>query len=194
MPDPARTTLHQHPERAVPDGASAVLAAGLVAHVGIADADGPVVIPMTYHFSSSAPRTLYLHGAHNSRLMNAVASGANICVTVTMIDALVSSKTATGHTVNYRSAVCFCRAAAVQPDAARKRALLDDMIERYWPGRTAGVEYAPATDAKLDATAFVALTIESCSAKARSGGSLNPADDDPAVPGTAAVTALRPGL
>lgn len=188
-----RATVRMHRERAVPDSAAEFLRDGLVAHVGIADADGPIVIPMTYHFDPATPDELYLHGAHNSRLMQAVASGAGVCVTVTQVDGLVYSKTALNHSVNYRSVVCFCRAAAAQPDAARKRALLDGMIARYWPGRGPNAGYAPAPDVHLDATAFVALTIESLSAKARTGGPKGAGDDDPAVPGTAGVTELRPG-
>jgi hypothetical protein len=183
-----RTTLHQHRERAVPDDAPTILAAGIVAHVGIADTAGPVVIPMTYQYDLAEPETLYLHGAHSSRLMAAVASGAPVCVTVTLVDGLVYSKTALNHSVNYRSVVAFCRAATTQPDDARKRAVLDAMIGRYWPGRAPNAGYAPAPDVHLQATAFVALHIEEMSAKTRTGGSKGPGDDDPSVPGTAGVT------
>ncbi|MBM3908820.1 MAG: pyridoxamine 5'-phosphate oxidase family protein [Gemmatimonadetes bacterium] len=184
----SRATIHQHRERAVPDDAPAILAAGIVAHVGIADDQGPVVIPMTYQYDAKEPETLYLHGALNSRLMQAVASGAPVCVTVTLVDGLVYSKTALNHSVNYRSVVAFCRAAAEQPDADRKRAILDAMIGRYWPGRGPNAGYAPAPDAHLNATAFVALHIDAMSAKTRTGGSKGPGDDDPSVPGTAGVT------
>jgi len=192
---PDRARLLQHRERAVPqDAAAAILAAGIVAHVGIADAEGPVVIPMTYHFDPATPTELYLHGAHNSRLMQAVATGERLCVTVTMADALVYSKTALNHSVNYRSVVCFCRAAATQPDAERKRELLHGMIGRYWPGRAPDHGFAPIPDVHLDATAFVVLTIDAMSAKQRTGGSKGPGDDDTTVPGSAGITELRPGL
>jgi nitroimidazol reductase NimA-like FMN-containing flavoprotein (pyridoxamine 5'-phosphate oxidase superfamily) len=193
-PHADRTTLHMHRERGVHDLAEQFLRDGIVAHVGIADAEGPVVIPMTYHFDPATPDELYLHGAHNSRLMRAVAAGGSVCVTVTMADGLVYSKTALNHSVNYRCVVCFCHAAATQPDAERKRFLLDGLIGRYWPGRGPGNGYAPMSDAHLDATAFVALTIDAMSAKQRTGGSKGPGDDDPTVPGTAGVTELRPGL
>lgn len=194
MTAPTRAAIHQHRERGVPSEAAAILTAGYVAHVGIADEHGPVVIPMTYQFDAAEPDALYLHGALNSRLMAAVASGAPVCVTVTMVDGLVYSKTALNHSVNYRSVVCFCRAAESQPDDTRKRALLDAMIGRYWPGRGPDAGYAPMPDAHLNATAFVALRIEEMSAKQRTGGSKGPGDDDPTVPGTAGVTELRAGL
>jgi nitroimidazol reductase NimA-like FMN-containing flavoprotein (pyridoxamine 5'-phosphate oxidase superfamily) len=50
---PDRALLRQHRERAANDDAPAFLRAGIVAHVGIADDQGPIVIPMTYHFASS---------------------------------------------------------------------------------------------------------------------------------------------
>jgi nitroimidazol reductase NimA-like FMN-containing flavoprotein (pyridoxamine 5'-phosphate oxidase superfamily) len=183
-----------HRERAVPDLAAEFLRDGIVAHVGIADAEGPVVIPMTYHFSTSAPRTLYLHGAHHSRLLQAVASGAAVCVTVTMADGLVYSKTALNHSVNYRSVVAFCRASATQPTQDEARVLFHAMIDRYWAGRTAGVDFEVTPQKHLDTTALIALDIEAISAKQRTGGPNGPGDDDPGVPGTAGVTELRPGF
>ncbi|MDQ8154774.1 MAG: pyridoxamine 5'-phosphate oxidase family protein [Gemmatimonadota bacterium] len=196
MPDhtplPAdRTKLQMHRERAVPDQAPQFLRDGLIAHVGIADADGPVVIPMTYHYDASSPGLIYLHGAHHSRLMQVVASGARVCVTVTLTDGLVYSKTALNHSANYRSVVAFCRAAAGQPTIEQSRALFEAMIARYWPGRTVGTDYDVIPVKHLETTSLVALQIEAMSAKTRSGGPNGPGDNDPAVPGTAGVTELR---
>lgn len=190
---PGRAKLLMHRERAVPDQAAQFLRDGLIAHVGIADAEGPVVIPMTYHFDPAAPGQLYLHGAHHSRLLQAVASGERVCVTVTSTDGLVYSKTALNHSVNYRSVVAFCRASAVQPSLDHSRTLLQAMIARYWPGRAAGVDYAVIPEKHLETTAMVALDIEAISAKQRVGGPNGPGDNDPAVPGTAGVTELHPG-
>jgi nitroimidazol reductase NimA-like FMN-containing flavoprotein (pyridoxamine 5'-phosphate oxidase superfamily) len=189
-----RSKVKMHKERAADADAPAFLQAGLVAHVGIADAEGPVVIPMTYHYDPATPGELYLHGAHHSRLMDAVGSGQRVCVTVTMTDAIILSKTALNHSVNYRSVVCFCRAAAEQPGQDRQRALLQQMIGRYSEGRTVGVDYAEIPVKHLETTAFVALAIEAMSAKTRTGGPKGPGDDDPAAPGTAGVVELRPGL
>lgn len=190
---PERARLQMHRERAVPDQAANFLRDGLIAHVGIADADGPVVIPMTYHVDVTAPGKLYLHGAHHSRLVRAVASGERVCVTVTIADGLVYSKTALNHSVNYRSVVAFCRASADQPSLEQSRTLLQAMIARYWEGRAVGVDYGVIPQKHLETTAMVALDIEAISAKQRVGGPNGPGDDDPAVPGTAGVTALRPG-
>jgi nitroimidazol reductase NimA-like FMN-containing flavoprotein (pyridoxamine 5'-phosphate oxidase superfamily) len=191
-PASARTRVRIHPERAAPAEVAGILAAGMVAHVAFADGAQPVVIPMAYHFDPADPERLYLHGAHHSRLMAHLASGAPVCVGVTLVDGLVDSRTALYHSVNYRSVVCFARAAA-EPAPGRQRALLDGMIARYFPGRLAGRDYEPAPDAHLDATAFVALEIEEASAKIRRGPPKGPRDADDTAPGSAGVIDLRGG-
>ncbi len=189
-----RALIKQHKERSVSEAAVAILAAGIVAHVGIADANGPVVIPMTYAFDAAEPELLHLHGAHNSRLMGALQDGASVCVTVTLTDGLVYSKTGLNHSVNYRSAVAFGRAATEQPSPERQHELLAQMIGRYFPGRQEGVDYGVIPEKHIDATSFVTIHIEAVSAKQRTGPPLGPGDSDPAVPGTSGVLELRPGL
>jgi hypothetical protein len=183
-----RTRIRQHPERAVPEETTAILAAGLVAHVGIIDAEtgGPVVIPMSYHYDPARPDRLWLHGSQSSRMQRALAAGAPVCVEVTLLDGLVASKSAKYHSMNYRSTVVFGRARAIE-DAAEKQALFEGMIARYFPGRTAGRDYATGTRVQLDASAVVEVLIEEASGKARRGPPKGPGDDDPAVPGNAGV-------
>ncbi len=182
-----RAAVRVHRERAVADEAPAILAAGIVAHVAIADEHGPLVIPMTYQYDPADPMRIHLHGGHHSRLMQALGAGTRVSIGVTLIDGLVLSKTALNHSVNYRSAVVFGRAAAEQGDIEQQRALLQAMIARYSPGRTAGVDFAVIPDRDLMATAFVTIEIEQLSAKRRVGGPKGPGDDDPSVPGTSGV-------
>lgn len=187
VPDPGpRATVRVHPDRAAPDEAPDFLAAGHVAHVGFEMDGQPYVIPMTYHYDPATPRSLYLHGGHHSRLMAHLAGGAPVCVTVTVVDGLVYSRSALFHSVNYRSVVCFCRAGAV-PAPEERRRILEGMIGRYFPGRVSGRDYEAVPDAHLDATAFVALEIEEWSAKVRRGGPKGPRDADPIAWGSAGV-------
>jgi nitroimidazol reductase NimA-like FMN-containing flavoprotein (pyridoxamine 5'-phosphate oxidase superfamily) len=158
--------------------------------VGFVQDGEPFVIPMTYHFEPERPEHLYLHGAHHSRLMQHLGSGAPVCVTITLVDGLVHSRTALFHSVNYRSVAVFGRAAAAPPREDQRR-LLEGMVARYWPGRTAGRDYDPIPNDHLESTAFIALQIEELSAKIRTGGPKGPRDNDPAAPGTAGVTELR---
>jgi nitroimidazol reductase NimA-like FMN-containing flavoprotein (pyridoxamine 5'-phosphate oxidase superfamily) len=185
----ARATVRAHADREVNGEAEAILAAGYVAHVGFAVEGQPYVIPMTYQFDPAEPGRLYLHGAHHSRLMAHLAAGARVCVTVTMVDGLVYSRTALYHSMNYRSVVCFARSAA-EPAADTSRRVLEAMIARYFPGRTAGRDYEAPAPAHLEATAFIVLEIEEWSAKARRGGPKGPRDADPIAWGTAGVVPL----
>jgi uncharacterized protein len=190
IPHP-RTTLRVHPEREATEDAAAILGAGYVAHVGFAVEGQPYVIPMTYQFDPEQPKVLYIHGAHHSRLMAHLATGAPVCVTVTLVDGLVYSRSALYHSVNYRSVVCFARSGP-EPDPTVRERVLERMIARYFPGRTAGRDYEAPPPGHLEATAFVALAIEEWSAKARRGGPKGPRDADPIAWGTAGVVAFSP--
>ena len=186
-PTTFRSTIRAHAERSVPDSAPAILAAGLVAHVGF-EVDGqPYVIPMSYHYDPGEPRRIHLHATAAGRMIGRLGSGDPVCVTVTILDGLVYSRTAKYHSMNYRSVVCFARAAA---DAGDRAGLLDSMVRRYFPGREPGRDYESAPRAHLEATGFVTLEIEEWSAKARKGGPTGPRDADQSAPGSAGVMAI----
>ena len=186
-----RARVRIHPERAEPDQVGPILRDGLIAHVAIADEAGPVVIPMTYYVDADSPTSVYIHGAHHSRLMAYVSRGQQVCVTVTLVDGLVYSRTALYHSTNYRSAVCFGRGRVVTETAEQGR-VSEGLVRRYFPGRTSGVDYDPIPDGHLGATAFVAIDIEEASAKVRRGGPKGPRDDDPDAPGTAGFLVFDP--
>jgi nitroimidazol reductase NimA-like FMN-containing flavoprotein (pyridoxamine 5'-phosphate oxidase superfamily) len=187
---PARAQIRSKPQRAVPHEAAEILAAGVVAHVGFAVEGETYVIPMTYHFDPAAPDRIHLHGAHHGRLMRHLATGDPVCVTVTLVDGLVYSRSALYHSVNYRSVVAFARAI---PEAVldERKGLLEAMIGRIFPGREAGRDYEPTPDEHVAATAFVTLRIEEWSAKARRGGPMGPHDGDAESPWTCGVIPLR---
>src|SRR5262249_30062299 len=139
-----------------------------------------------------APDRLYLHGSLESRALQHLAGGASVCVTVTIEDALVYSRTALYHTMNYRSVVVFGRARAVESATDKQKVFLA-MVDRYFPGRKAGRDYAAAPRADLDATSLIEVVIEEASAKRRQGGPLGPLDAEVDAPGTAGVVEVRRG-
>jgi uncharacterized protein len=171
-------------ERAAP-----ILAEGHVAHVGFVEDGQPFVIPLGYQFNPAEPDRLYLHGATASRAMEHVASGAPVCITVTLLDGLVYSRTALYHSMNYRSVVCFGRGSRVTDPGVQQK-IFRGMISRYFPGRTAGQDYSEPTAEHLAATRLVEVRIEEWSAKQRDGGPLGPMDADPGAPGTCGVVPL----
>ena len=184
------TTIRQHAERAVLQRAEEILASGYVAHVGFEQDGRPYVIPMLYQYAADRPDRLYLHGGLSSRMIRHLASGVPVCATVTELDGLVYSRDARYHSANYRCVMCFGRGWLVEDDDL-KQSVFMAMTSRYFPGRTAGSDYAIAPKSHLDATPVVEIVIEEMSAKMREGGPKGPRDADETAPGTCGVVELR---
>jgi uncharacterized protein len=164
-PPAERSKVRRHPERGKYDLESVlgVLREGLVCHVGLVQNGSPLVIPMGYGLWEGG---IVLHGASNSRLMQALAAGAEVCLTVTLLDGLVLARSTFHHSMNYRSVVLFGRGEEVW-EAERKAAALEALVEHLVPGRTRD---ARAADAKeLAATTVVMIPLEEASAKIRTG-------------------------
>ena len=185
-----RTRIRNHPERAAPEEASEILSQGLVAHLGLVQDDVPYVIPFTYHYESSAPEFIYLHGSIRSRALKHLSTGAPVCITVTLTDGLVYSRKAMNHSVNYRSVTLLGSATEVT-DEDEKFELFDKMVQRYFPGRMVGHDYNAPPSPDLGVTALVRVSVEEWNAKARRGGPTGPDDDDPDALGSAGVLELR---
>ena len=181
------STVRQHPERAVPQRAQEFLAQGQVAHVGFEQDGRPYVIPMLYHYSANRPDRIYLHSGVASRTLRQLASSIPVCITVTQLDGLVYSRDAKYHSANYRCVMCFGRS-RILDDEQEKRVMFEAMTQRYFPGRTAGRDYTPASSSHLTSTAVVEVMIEEISAKMREGGPKGPQDADENAPGTCGVT------
>jgi nitroimidazol reductase NimA-like FMN-containing flavoprotein (pyridoxamine 5'-phosphate oxidase superfamily) len=174
-------------ERASYERASidAILDEALIAHLGIADEHGqPFVVP-TLH--ARRGDVVYCHGSAASRTLKALAGGAPVCLTVSLIDGLVLARSAMHHSANYRSVMLLGRARVVHEEA-EQLAAVEAIVEHVVPGRFRDVR-AP-TENELKATAILALPIDEASAKVRSGG---PVDDeeDYALPAWAGVIPLR---
>jgi nitroimidazol reductase NimA-like FMN-containing flavoprotein (pyridoxamine 5'-phosphate oxidase superfamily) len=184
-----RSAIHRHPERAAIEQAAAILAEGHVAHVGFVQDGQPYVIPLGYQFDAAEPERLYLHGYPGSRAMLQLASGEPVCITVTLLDGLVYSRTALNHSMNYRSVVCFGRGRRVT-DHETQRRIYRGMVSRYFEGRTPGRDYSEPTDPQLENTLLVGVDIEEWSAKARDGGPTGPLDRDENAPGTCGVVPI----
>jgi hypothetical protein len=168
-----RATVRRHPERAAYDRATidAILDEALVAHVGFVRDGSPVVIPLSYGRSGD---TLYLHGSNVSRTLGALASGADLCFTVTLLDALVLARSTFNHSLNYRSVVVFGKGRLVTDPREKERAL-ECIVEHIVPGRTRDAREPSAGE--LAATSVIALTIDEASAKSRNEPPVDLASD-----------------
>ena len=182
-----RTRITRLRERGRTDRAAlhALLADGLVAHVGVVREGRPVVVPSAYAVDPHGPDeagTLYLHGSVGAGWLGLV-DGAEVCVTVTELDGLVLARSAFHHSMNYRSAVVLGRARLVTDAAERLRAL-DGIVDQVVPGRAATLR--PMTRKELAATVVVALPLAEASVKERAGDAGD--DDEDVAAGTWAGT------
>src|SRR5258707_553943 len=108
-----RTRVRRHPERGAyeSEAIAAILDEGMIAHVAFVDSEGtPVVIPTAYGRDGDV---LYLHGSAAARWSKALAASPEICVAVTLLDALVLARCTYKHSMNFRSVVIFGRAQPV---------------------------------------------------------------------------------
>jgi uncharacterized protein len=169
----ARTTVRRKADRACYDWAAiaAILDEGLIAHVGFVAPEGVCVLPMAY---GRVEDRLYLHGAAGNAMLKRLATGLDVCVTVTLVDALVLSRSAFHHSMNYRSVVVVGTADAVEDDATRAVALRA-IVDHTVAGRSDDCRGPDA--AELRATRVIALPITEASAKVRTGPPIEEADD-----------------
>ena len=159
----ARTVVRRLPGRGTHDRRliEAILDEAFICHVGLAIDGQPYVIPMNYGRSGNR---LYLHGHRESRMLRHLAEGAEVCVSVTLLDGLVLARSACEHSVNYRSVVLFGVAHLVTDDAERLEALRC-ITDHFVPGRWAEAREPGAHE--LREVVVVSIPVDEASAKVR---------------------------
>jgi nitroimidazol reductase NimA-like FMN-containing flavoprotein (pyridoxamine 5'-phosphate oxidase superfamily) len=186
-----RTEVHRRPARASYDRALAytLFDEALVANVGFTQDGQPFVLPMMF---ARLDDRLVLHAASKSRFATHLASGAPVCVSVTLLDGVVLARSAMHHSANYRSVVAFGCAVELTVDAD-KLAALARLVEHVLPGRSLACR--PPNALELKATRVFALPLEEVSVKQRAGGPLDD-EEDLILPYWAGVVplALRAGI
>lgn len=166
-----RTRVERLPARSAYDRETvhAILEEGFVCHVGFVVDGQPFVIPTNY---ARVDETLYLHGSSASRMLRTLSGGVQVCVTVTLVDALVLARSAFHHSVNYRSVVMLGHATLVE-DPGEKMRVLEAFTNHIVRGRWKDVR--PPTEQELKGTSVLALPLGEVSAKVRTGP---PKDDE----------------
>ncbi|QDN76664.1 pyridoxamine 5'-phosphate oxidase family protein [Streptomyces sp. S1A1-7] len=186
-----RTVPTRSKERAAYDHelVHAILDEGYVCHLGFVRDGAPVVLPTLY---GRVGERLYVHGSTGSRPLRMTGQadpGLPVCLTVTHVDGLVLARSAFHHSMNYRSVVVHGIAHQVA-DPDEKREALDALVDQVVPGRS--YDSRPANAKELAATAVIRLDLNEVSAKLRTGG---PNDDaeDLALPHWTGVVPLTKG-
>lgn len=145
-----------------------------VCHLGFVRDGAPVVLPTLY---GRVGDVLYVHGSTGSRPLRMAGQadpGLAVCLTVTHVDGLVLARSAFHHSINYRSVVVHGTARQVT-DPEEKRTALDALVDHVVPGRAS--DSRPANAKELAATAVLRLDLEEVSAKVRTGGPGDDAED-----------------
>jgi nitroimidazol reductase NimA-like FMN-containing flavoprotein (pyridoxamine 5'-phosphate oxidase superfamily) len=165
-----RNRLRRLPERGHYDTETIyqIIDEALLCHVGFVQEGRPYVIP-TIH--ARERDRLYLHGAKASRLLKVVQAGEQLCITITLLDGLVLARSVFHHSMNYRSAVLFGHGRLVDEEGEKLHGL-KVISEHIMPGRWDDARRPTAKE--LKATSLVAVSIDSASAKVRTG----PPEDD----------------
>ena len=165
FPPTERTKIRRKPDRGSYDRELiySILDEAFVCHVAFLSDGLPVVVPTNY---VRVGDKLFLHGSTASRLMKTLGSGAPFSLSVTLLDGIVCSPTATGHSVNYRSVVVMGKAEQVEGEAA-KLAAMRDFVEYVIRGRWATVR--PPSEQELKGTMVLAVPLVEASAKVRTG-------------------------
>ncbi len=168
----ARSRVKRLPKRAHYDRETiyGILDAAFICHIGYVIDRQPYVTPTAYWREGDA---VYWHGSSKSRMLLALQRHPHICLTVTILDALVVARSGFHKSVNYRSAMLFGKPYKVE-DPAEKLAKMEAFVERLYPGRWR--ELRPVTRQELKATTVLGMHIEEASAKVRTGP---PVDDAP---------------
>jgi nitroimidazol reductase NimA-like FMN-containing flavoprotein (pyridoxamine 5'-phosphate oxidase superfamily) len=166
-----RTTLVRGDNRAVygMDEVKAILADGIIAHVGVNTPDGPIVLPMAY---SVRDDEILIHGSIANAILRAGKS-VDVCVTVTIVDGLVVARTPLHNSMNYRSVVIRGEATRITEPGEHQACLklINDHIAPIWDTAR------PPNEADYKQTMVLSVPLAESSAKVRGENAIDePAD------------------
>ena len=110
--------------------------------------------------------------------------GLPVCLTVTHIDSLVMARSGFHHSVNYRAAMAFGTAHLID-DQAEKLRLIDNFVDRIYPGRSKLIRRPNPQEFK--ATTMIGMEIETASGKIRDKHVADEEEDYADVPAWSAL-------
>jgi len=188
-PPSPRTEVRRKPNRGHYDAASihAIIDAAFLCHIAFSDAGSTHCLPTACWRDGDF---LYIHGANNSRLVNALLTGeCSVCLS--HLDGLVLARSAFHHSMNFRSVVIYGRFQSVD-EISDKAAAMHAFLEHVSPARNRDVR--PANAAELAGTRILRLPLSEAAAKIRNWG-VEDSPEDMNIPVWAGVIplTLQPG-
>jgi nitroimidazol reductase NimA-like FMN-containing flavoprotein (pyridoxamine 5'-phosphate oxidase superfamily) len=158
-----------------------ILDAAMICHIAYVIDGRPFCTPTGFWREGDH---LYWHGSSASRMIRMQKGGIPVCLTVTHLDALVMARSGFHHSVNYRSAMCFGTAHIID-DTDEKLRLMDNFIDRIYPGRSKLIRQPNTQEFK--ATTMIGMEIETASGKIRDTHVADEEEDYEAVPAWSAL-------
>lgn len=154
-----------------PEEVYRIIDAGCIAQVGFVWQNQAMQLPTAYGRENDS---LYLHGALNNHMLQALLNGQKVCVCISFLDGIVAAKNLFHSSVNYRSVVLFGAVSEVT-DFKEKAHALACISDQVLPGRSKEVPLG--SEANIRNTLVVKFTIEQASAKIRTGGPMKDEDE-----------------
>jgi uncharacterized protein len=115
---------------------------------------------------------IYVHGSVGSHFIREIEKKIPVCITVTLMDAIVVARSAFHHSINYRSVVLFATAEKIDNTEEKKNAfewLTNKIVPASW-------NYLRAIrENEISKTTALAFSLDEASAKIRTG---MPIDDE----------------
>lgn len=158
-----------------------ILDAALICHIAYVIDGRPYNTPTAFWREGDH---LYWHGSSASQMIKAQRDGLPVCLTVAHLDALVQARSGFHHSVNYRAVMAWGTAHAIT-DKAEKLRLMDNFIDRVYPGRSKLIRQPTAQE--LKATTLIGMEIETASGKIRNTHVGDDEEDYAAVPAWSAM-------
>ena len=149
----------------------AILDEATLCHVSLVVDGRPRVLPTLVWREGNG---LYIHGARKNGLFQAMRAGAEAAVAVTLMDGWVLARSAFHHSVNYRSVMAVGKFEEVTERAQQLKAY-KAMMDKIHPGRWDQVR--GPTEIELKQTAVMRMELVEVSAKIRTGGPVDDAED-----------------
>lgn len=186
FPKEGKNRVRRRPDRGHYDKATVygIIDEAMLCHIGFVQDGEPFVIPVLHARKGDQ---LLVHGSSKSRLLKYLQAGNQVGVNITILDGIVLAKTVFNQSVNYRSVVLFGKGRLIEEQDEKMEAL-EHLTERIMPG-VWGAARKP-NETELKATSIVSISLETASAKIRSGP---PKDDveDQGLPVWAGVLPLK---
>ncbi len=105
---------------------------------------------------------IYLHGSYSNRMTSALIEAKEVCLNVTLLDAMKLTRSAFHHSVNYRSVVIFGTVKELISDEDKLHGL-KSIINHFVPNRWEHCR--PPNQGELKATRVLEISIDTASAK-----------------------------